>query len=259
MFTTHFVARSEARARILSCLDPDTIPPGVPRYAWLTDQASIAIAKGESPAPFLQVMLDCASAIENAFWRLGLSAHTSLLAVLAGDLPFAATIWQRLSPDPARSAIPLLEVWLPYFEGVYLAAIGDARALDCLERSRRLSAECGWSLGEQVTASQQVSLLIDAGDLSAARQRMIEAISGHIRAGDHLTLWQSCHQLVRLLAELDRLDEAGELWTELHDRGGWTDPGQRANLEARLGPPGTPHLTDDELVARISELLVELD
>jgi hypothetical protein len=259
MFTTHFVARSEARARIVAGVDPEAIPPGVLRYTWLTDQASIAIAKGESPAPFLQAMLDSASTIEDAFWRLGLSGHTSLLAVLAGDLPFAATIWQRLSLDPARGAIPLLEAWLPYFEGVYLAAIGDARALDCLERAHRLCAECGWPGLEHLAGSQQVSLLIDAGELSAARQRMIEAISGHIRAGDHLTLWQSCHQLVRLFAELDRLDEAGEIWAELRDRGGWSDPSLRADLEARLGPPGTPRLTDDELIARISALIANLD
>jgi hypothetical protein len=88
---------------------------------------------------------------------------------------------------------------------------------------------------------------------------MIEAISGHIRAGDHLTLWITCHQLVRLLTALDRDDQAREIWVELRDRGGWSDPVLRADLEAQLGAAGTPHLTDDELIARISELLVELE
>jgi hypothetical protein len=114
-------------------------------------------------------------------------------------------------------------------------------------------------LQEQWVASAQVPLLIDVGDLPAAQIRMINAISGHIRASDHLTLWISCHQLVRLLAELGRDDQAREIWTELRDRGGWSDPSLRADLEARLGPPGTPQLTDDELIARISGLIVELE
>jgi hypothetical protein len=259
MLATHYVARSADRAHIVVRVDPDSIPPGVLRFVWLNDQAAIAIAEGASPAPFLQPMLDASSAIEDGFWRLGTSGQTSLLAILAGDVPFAATIWQRLSVDPARGAIPQVEGWLAYFEGVYLATIGDARALDCFERAQRISAECGWSLFEQINGSRQVSLLVDAGDLSAARQRMIEAIAGQIRVGDHLTLWQSCHHLVRLLTDLDRRDQAREIWAELHARGGWSDPTQRADLEARLGPPGTPHLTDDELIARISALIVELE
>jgi hypothetical protein len=88
---------------------------------------------------------------------------------------------------------------------------------------------------------------------------MTEAISGHIRAGDHLTLWITCHQLVRLLAELGCDGQALQIWAELRDRGGWSDPSLRADLEARLGPPGTPQLSDDELIARISTLIVELD
>jgi predicted ATPase/class 3 adenylate cyclase len=259
IYATHFVARSENRARIVALVDPDAIPPGVLSYAWLNDHASIAIAEGEPLVPYLQPMLDIATGIDDGYWRLVVSGQTSLLAVLAGDLPFAASIWERLAGDPARGTTPLGEAVLAYYQGVYLAAIGDARARECFERCRLVGAECGWSLLEQLAGSQQVPLLIDAGDLSAARLRMIEGISGHIRTGAHLTLWISLHHFVRLLIELDYHDHAVEIWAELQDRAGWNDPAQRADLEARLGPPGTPHLTDDELIARISELIVELE
>jgi hypothetical protein len=259
MHATHFVGRSESRAQILARVDPETVPPGALRVIWLNDKASIAIAEGTTPAPFLHPMLDAGTTIGDAFWRLVCWGQTSSLAVLAGDLAFAGAILQRVAADPGRGTVPAADAFLAYFEGVYLAAIGDARALDCFERARRVSVECGWSLLEQITGSNQVSLLIDAGNLSAARERMIEAISGHIRAGDHLTLWQSCHQLVRLLAELGRQDQARELWAELHDRDGWSSPAQRADLEARLGPPGAPQLTDEQLIAHISALGVELE
>jgi hypothetical protein len=64
---------------------------------------------------------------------------------------------------------------------------------------------------------------------------------------------------VRFLVEVGEHDTAAEIWAELGGRGDWTAPSLRADLEARLGPPGTPHLTDDELIARISELIVELE
>ena len=67
------------------------------------------------------------------------------------------------------------------------------------------------------------------------------------------------HYLVRLLVELGHHDHAVEIWAELRDRGGWSDPTQRAELEARLGPPGQPQLTDNELIARISTLIAELE
>jgi predicted ATPase len=258
-FATHFVAGRDEHARILARVDPDAIPPGVLRFMWLNDRAAVAIADHQTVLPFLQPMLDTAAAIDDDFFRLGFLGQTSLLAVLAGDLQFAATIWQILAVDPARGTIPPAEAWVSYDEGVYLAAVGDAAALGCFERARRLFVECGWSAFEQLARSQQVSLLLDAGNLSAARRRMNEAISGQIRAGNHLTLWQSCHQLVRLLAELECDDQAREIWAELRDRGGWSDPSLRADLEARLGPPGTPRLTDDELIARISTLITELD
>jgi hypothetical protein len=70
---------------------------------------------------------------------------------------------------------------------------------------------------------------------------------------------QSCHHLVRLLAELGHDDHAREIWAELTNRGGWNDPSQRADLEARLGPPGQPRLTDDELIARVCALITELE
>jgi predicted ATPase/class 3 adenylate cyclase len=257
-FATHFVARRDEHGRILARVDPDAIPSGVLRFMWLNDRAAVAIADHKPVVPFLQPMLDSAAAIDDGFYRLGLLGQTSLLAVLAGDLQFAATIWQILAIDPARGTIPTAEAWVAYDERVYLAAIGDATALDCFERARKVFVECGWSAFEQMARSQQVSLLLDAGDLSSARRRMNEAISGQIRAGDHLTLWQSCHHLVRLLVELHHRDQARELWTELRDRGGWTDPYLRGDLEARLGPPGTPQLNDDELIARISTLIGEL-
>jgi hypothetical protein len=259
MYMTHFVARSEDRAHILSRVDPHAIPPGVLTFAWLNDHASIAIASHEPLTPFLQPMLDTASTIEDDFWRLVWWGQVLLLAVLAGDLQFASVVWERLTGDPARGHLPLVEGLVAYFEGLYLAAIGDAAARHHFQHARQVSAEGGWSILEQLADSAQVPLLIDAGDLSAARKGMIEAISGHIRAGDHLTLWITCHQLVRLLAELDRDDQARELWAELRDRGGWSDPLQRADLEARLGPPGTPHLTDDELTALISELVTKVE
>jgi predicted ATPase len=259
MYMTHFVARSEDRARILARVDPDAIPPGMLTFAWLNDHASVAIASHEPLTPFLRPMLDTAMAIDDDYWRLMVSGQSSLLAVVAGDLDFAATVWDRLAVDPARGKMPVAEAIVAAHEGIYLAAIGDATARDRLEHARRAFAECGWSLTEQWVASAQVPLLIDAGDLPAAQIRMIDAVNGHIRAGDHLTLWISCHQLVRLLAELDRDEQAREIWAELRDRGGWSDPSLRVDLDARLGPPGTPKLTDDELISRISTLIVELD
>jgi hypothetical protein len=77
--------------------------------------------------------------------------------------------------------------------------------------------------------------------------------------GDHLTLWQSVHFLVTLLVEGGDRDTAAEIWAELRDRGDWTETAVRAHLEARLGFPGTPHLTDDELTARMSALITELE
>jgi hypothetical protein len=145
-------------------------------------------------------------------------------------------------------------------EGVYLAAAGDrSDALDLLEHGRSLCAECGFSMIEQVAGSSQVSLLIEKGDLPAARRRMIEAIDGHIRAGDHLSFWLTLHQLVRLLTAIGRHNRAAEIWAELTNRGGWADASLRADLETRLGPLAEPHLTDDELITRVSTLINELD
>ena len=259
LHTTHFVARSDDRARIVALVDPDAIPPGYLTFLWLNTHASIAIERREPLAPFLKPMFDAATANDDDFWRLACWGQTSLLAVLAGDLHLAAAIWDRLRADPSRGALPVAEAYVAYFEGVYLAAIGDAAARSRFEHARRVFAECGLSLVEQISGGAQVPLLIDAGDLATARDRAVEAISGQIRAGDHLTLWMSCHHLVRLLAERGDDDQAREIWAELTHRGGWSDPSQRADLEARLGPPGQPRLTDDELIARISALITELE
>jgi hypothetical protein len=258
MYLTHFVARGEDRAHMLSRVDPDAIPSGVLRFAWLNDHASIAIASHEPLTPFLQPMLDTATAIDDDFYRLCWSGQVLLLAILAGELHFASIVWERFTADPARGTLPMVEGLVAYFEGIYLAALGDVTAREHFEHARQVSAQCGWSTLEPLAGSAQVPLLIDAGDLSGARQRMIEATSGHIRAGDHLTLWITCHQLVRLLAALGHDDQAREIWAELRDRGGWSEPSLRADLEARLGTPGTPHLDDDELIARISTLIGEL-
>src|SRR5450432_3198119 len=110
----HFVARSEDRARILARVDPDAIPPGVLTCLWLNDHASIAIAGREPLAPFLQPMLDTASSVDHDSWRLFWSGQASLLAVLAGDLHFAATIWERLAIDPVRRMLPLAEAFVSH-------------------------------------------------------------------------------------------------------------------------------------------------
>jgi hypothetical protein len=104
-----------------------------------------------------------------------------------------------------------------------------------------------------------VPLLLDAGDLDAARRQISDAIAGQIRGGDHLTLWQSLHFLVRLLAEVGDRETAVEIWAELGDRGEWTETTIRAGLEAQLGPPGQAKLTDNQLITRISTLMSELD
>jgi hypothetical protein len=108
---------------------------------------------------------------------------------------------------------------------------------------------------EQNAASQQVPLLVDAGDLDTAWRQIRHAIVGQIRAGDHLTLWQSLHYLVRVGEQ----DTAAEIWAELRDRGDWTEAAIRAGLEAQLGPPGQAKLTDNQLITRIATVMEELD
>ena len=181
-------------------------------------------------------------------------------AVLAEDLDFAAALHERLRVDPARGLLPFAEAFIAWHEGVYLSAVGNAAPPSTVSTT---SAACAPNLAgrcwKRLAGADQVPLLIQLGDLPTARQRMIEALAGSIRTGDHLTVWMSCHHFVRLLAELGDHDHAREIWAELRDRGGWTDPSQRADLEARLGPPGQPRLTDDELIARVSTLITELE
>ena len=259
MMATHFVERAETRAHILSLLDRDAITPDRLRYVWLWDQYTAALGRHEPLEPFLQPLFDAASTLEDDWWRVVFTGQALLLTTLAGDLPLAGTLAHQLASDPARITVPLAETVVSQGEGWYRRAIGDATALDCFERSRRVSAECGFSLLEQAAASQQVPLLIDAGDLEAARRQIRHAIAGHIRGGDHLTLWQSLHYLVRLLVEVGEHDTAAEIWAELRDRGDWTETAVRAALEAQLGPPGQPKLTDNQLITRVATLMAEHD
>jgi predicted ATPase len=259
MLTTPYVDRVETRAHILSLVDPDAIPPDHLRYMWLWDQYTAALGRHEPLEPFLQPLFDAATTLEDDWWRLVFSGQALLLTTHAGDLTLAGALAHQLDSDRARNTAPLVETVVSIGEGWYRQAIGDETALGCFERARRVNAECGLSLLEQHAASEQVPLLIDRGDLDAAWRQIGHAIAGQIRAGDHLTLWQSLHFLVRFLVEVGERHTAAEIWAELGGRGDWTDPALRADLEARLGPPGTPRLTDDELIARISGLIVELE
>jgi hypothetical protein len=162
IYLTHLVARSEDRAHILAVVDPDAIPLGVLTFAWLNDHASIAIANREPLAPFLQPMLDTASAIDEDFWRLCWWAQM----LLWPSSPTTFTSWPScgdlLSADPARGMLPAVEGMVAYFECFYLAAVGDATARDHFEHACQVGAECGLSTLEQLADSAQVPLLIDA-------------------------------------------------------------------------------------------------
>jgi hypothetical protein len=241
VWATQYVGRSEDRTQIRALVDPDAIPPGVLSFWWLKSHASDALDSGGNAIKFLEPMLQIATAIDDDFHRLICSGQVSLVGVFAGELDLASTVWEELADDPARSTLPLADALIAYYHGGYLAAVGDPQALGQLEHSHRISVECGWSMVEQVAGSAQVSLLIEKGDLPAARHRMIESVNGHIRAGDHLTLWMTLHQLVRLLAEIGQHDHAAEVWAELTNRAGWTGPSLRADLETRLGPPAEPN------------------
>jgi hypothetical protein len=203
-------------------------------------------------------MLETASAIDDDFWRLNCTAQVLAMRVISGDLDLAATPWGRLAADPARTTLPTAEAYALLSEGWYLAAIGDGAALGRFETSYRLSVESGWSMYEHVAGGEQASLLLDAGDLPTAQQGLVESINSQIQAGDHLTLAITLHHLVRLLDEQGLHDQALEIWTELTDRGGWTTPSLRADLETRLGPPGQPKLDDDELVVRTKHIIGQL-
>src|SRR5262249_31075306 len=146
------------------------------------DQFTVALGRHEPLEPFLPTLFDAATTLEDDWWRLVLTGQALLMTTLAGNLPLAATLAHQLTNDPARNAVPLAEAVVSIGEGWYRRAIGDAAALDCFERSRRVSAECGFSLLEQNATSEQVSLLVDAGDLEKARRQISDAIAGQIRA-----------------------------------------------------------------------------
>ena len=88
--------------------------------------------------------------------------------------------------------------------------------------------------------------------------RITETVTRTMRTGNHFILWIALHNLVTLLDETGHHHVALELWAELRDRAGWIYPEHRSDLQTRFGPPGQPHLNDDELLKHSKEILRQL-
>ena len=256
-FTAEFVARTDESAAMVTDVDPDAIPSGKLTYRWLIHQILRAVAAGDAAAQLLSEAYAVAAELDDDWDRLYSVGYIGYLAVTAGQLELAAEIWDQLTADPIRDTLPTAEASLKAWHAFYLIAVGEGAAYDELERGRRLCRDCGNTTLQRAAEAYQIPFLIERGDLQRAKTQIAEVVSHYVRAGSHLLLWLALHNLTRLLADTSH-DDAREIWAELANRGDYAGPALRADLEDRLGPPGEPRLTDDELMTRSLELVRQL-
>ena len=202
--------------------------------------------------PALAAMVEVTPSIPNEWDRWTSIGLVSIFCIMIGDFDTARQIWE--DNDVAERA----GSGRGSSGAVQLRTIPRGGRSPGCPRTVRTGSRAGprvrLALLEHVANSEMAAVLAAEGRVAAAQPLLAEAIQTWVRVGDQGQLWTTLHHVVDVLLKAGQLDLAQELWHELRDRPGYISQTQRAALQAQLGEPREPTLTDDQLLARSRQI-----
>ncbi len=251
-----------AEARELAATLVDSGDTGDPDADVISAMGQVAAALASGTPTMSAWMRRAVSAGE----RTGNEALSTLLhsmqvvfKVMAGEMEEA----RRIATDAFQRATalgnPITLCEATFFMGSAHADVDPKKALEYFDRVTGIAEQEGLPFHLGIAATEAAAASARVEDTGLSGTRLSRALRTFIHSGDRGQLWNSAHHLVYFLIRTGRSDEALRIWKELGNRRAYVAQHHRDELIRLIGEPGEGRLPDDELTARILEVVDVLD
>jgi hypothetical protein len=179
--------------------------------------------------------------------------------VMAGEMDEAGRIAGEAHREAETTGNQTALCWTTFFMGRAHSDADPTLALEYFDRSAAIAEQVGIPLVAGIAATEAAVVIARFEEPSRARPRLSRALRSFVDSGDLRQLWTSAHHLAYFLVRAGRTEDARSIWRELGSRQAFAAQHHRDELKQMLGEPGPAVLSDDELIARIRNVLDALE
>jgi non-specific serine/threonine protein kinase len=239
---------------------PEDVPD--PDAAWMTAlghcDASIISGSPESRR-WISLGAELAQRAGSPAQAAAVKSLQVVFKVMAGEMDEARRIAAEAHREAVTTGNQIALCWTCFFMGRAHSDADPTLALDYFDRSAEIAERIGIPLLAGIAATEAAVVIARFEEPSRACPRLARALRAIVDSGDLRQLWTSAHHLAYFLIRAGRSDDALSIWRELGGRQAFAAQHHRDELKQLLGEPGKGALSDDELLARIREMLDGLD
>jgi predicted ATPase len=230
--------------------------------AWMTALAhgDAAIVSGSPEASrWIRLSAEMGQRAGSPAQAATLKSIQVVFKVMAGEMDEAGRIAGEAHREAQTTGNQTALCWTTFFMGRAHSAADPTLALECFDRSAAIAERVGIPRVAGIAATEAAVVIARFEEPSRARPRLSRALRSFVDSGDLRQLWTSAHHLAYFLVRAGRTEDARSIWRELGSRQAFAAQHHRDELKQMLGEPGPAVLSDDELIARIRNVLDALE